>query len=126
MKRLILILIVAGGFLMAPGCYYDKYEEVYPGAGLFINCDTTSNVSYSQHIKPIFDTYCNSCHASSIASGSVVLDTYSGAQTVALTGQLVGATWSDPNYTAMPPTFDLDSCYLKQIKRWVDNGAPNN
>lgn len=125
MKKFRMLLVLPVIALMA-GCYYDKTDELYPGGGLFVACDTTSNVKYSQHITAILDTYCNSCHSSSIASGGIILDNYNDVQAVALSGQLVGASWRQSGYSPMPAAYVLDSCYMKQIKRWVDNGAPNN
>lgn len=125
MKKFIAVLALAVTASIA-GCYYDNMDEVYPGAGLFQPCDTTSVMSYQNHIRPILDNNCVSCHTGSGANASVQLDNFQGVYDAYMSGQLVGATWHDPNYTAMPPNYQLDSCSLVQIKKWCEAGAPNN
>lgn len=125
MKRILplftLLVVVSAG-----GCYYDNMDEVYPGAGLFQPCDTTSATSYQNHIVPIIENNCINCHSGAGANADVHLDSYSGVYDAATNGQLVGATWHETGYTPMPPNYQLDSCSLVQIKKWVLAGAPNN
>jgi hypothetical protein len=125
MKKLIAIslLVAAGAFT---GCYYDNMEDVYPGAGLFQPCDTASATSYTNHIVPIIQNNCVACHSGSGANADVHLDTYEGVRDVANSGQLMGVTWHESGYTPMPPNYQIDSCSLVQIKKWVLAGAPNN
>jgi len=125
MKKLLALLAVAVVASIA-GCYYDNMDDVYPGAGLFVPCDTTSSISYQRHIVPILENNCVSCHTGGGASAGIHLDTYNGVLDAVSTGQLIGATWHEATYTPMPPNFQLDSCSLVQIKKWVDAGAPNN
>lgn len=125
MKKLLTLLPVAI-VLFATGCYYDNMDEVYPGAGLFQPCDTISVISYQNHITPIIQSNCINCHAGAGANADVHLDSYGGVYDAATNGQLVGATWHESGYTAMPPNYQLDSCSLVQIKKWVLAGAPNN
>jgi hypothetical protein len=125
MKKLLAIsaLVVAGALT---GCYNDNMDDVYPGAGLFVACDTTTTMSYERHIVPIIQNNCINCHSGPGANGSVHLDSYQGVYDVASTGYLHGATWHEPTYTPMPPNYQLDSCSLVQIKKWILAGAPNN
>lgn len=125
MKKIYSLLIfLALGFVS--GCYYDNMDDVYPGAGLFAPCDTTSVMSYQQHIVPIIQNNCINCHTGSSANAGVQLDTYSGVYDAASNGLIVGATWHEATYTPMPPNYQLDSCSLVQIKKWVLAGSPNN
>lgn len=119
----IFTLVAAGAF---SGCYYDNMDDLYPGTGLFTPCDTTSTTSYQTHIVPIIQNNCIACHSGSGANADVHLDTYEGVRDAANSGQLVGATWHDPNFAPMPPNYQLDSCSLVQINKWVLAGAPNN
>ncbi|MCK6640496.1 MAG: hypothetical protein L6Q81_10435 [Bacteroidia bacterium] len=123
MKKLFLLLITSAAFA---GCYYDNMDEVYPGAGLFQPCDTTGVISYNTHIVPILQNNCISCHSGSGANGGVTLDNYQGVYDVATNTALIGVTWHQSLYTPMPPNYQIDSCSLVQLKKWVDAGAPNN
>lgn len=125
MKRLFAILTLVAAGAMA-GCYNDNMDDVYPGAGLFAPCDTTSTMSYQQHITPIIQNNCIACHTGSGANAGVQLDSYEGVYDAASNGLLVGATWHESGYEPMPPNYQIDSCSLVQIKKWVLAGAPNN
>jgi hypothetical protein len=87
-------------------------------------CDTV-NVTFSKTITPILATNCISCHGS---SGGVTLTNYNGVKTVVTNGKL----WNAINHLsgaqkAMPnSTTKLSNCNLRQIKIWIDAGAPNN
>jgi hypothetical protein len=124
MKKKILALFIVSATMA--GCYYDNMDDVFPGAGLFAPCDTTSVMSYETHIVPIIANNCISCHTGSGANADVHLDTYEGVHDAAVNDLLMGVTWHEPTYTPMPPNYQLDSCSLVQIKKWVDAGAPNN
>lgn len=94
-----------------------------PNAG---GCDT-SNMSFSQDIKAILNTYCVNCHSGSAPQGNVNLSSYANVKTYVNNGKLLGSiTWS-AGYTPMPyGQPQLDSCYINKIKSWINNGAPNN
>jgi hypothetical protein len=123
MKKLFLLTIIT---VALAGCYYDNMDDVYPGAGLFQPCDTTGTISYNTHIVPILQNNCVSCHSGSGANADVHLDTYEGVYDVATNTALIGVTWHQTLYTPMPPNYQIDSCSLVQLKKWVDAGAPNN
>ena len=123
MKKILLPLSLVALF---SSCYYDNMDEVYPYAGLFTVCDTTSVTSYATHIMPILQNNCYSCHSGSNVSGGVTLDTYTGVSSAAGNGSLTGSVYHNVGFTAMPPNLQIDSCSMKQIKKWVDAGHPNN
>lgn len=93
------------------------------------SCDTT-NVSYATNITPILSSSCLSCHAAAVyenVGGGIDLSSYNAVRTVALNGRLYGSVSHSPDYQAMPQGLSqLPSCQIKQIKAWVDAGAPNN
>lgn len=90
------------------------------------DCDIT-NISLSTDILPIFEMKCAGCHATGVASGSVVLDTYVGINTVAQSGQLIGALSHAAGFSPMPQGLDqLDECTINKIKSWIDDGALDN
>ncbi len=123
MRKLLLaaflpLLIIA----FSAGCYYDNEEDLYPQE----QCDTT-NVTYSGKIVPILQGNCYICHATAIANGGVILDTYAGVQTVVMNGKLWGAINHQAGFFSMPKDAPkLPDCDINLIKIWIDKGAPNN
>jgi len=89
-------------------------------------CDT-SNVTFSGSVKPIMDTYCNGCHATSAPSGSIILDTYDGVKPTVTSGSLLGSVEHVSGYSPMPQGGNkLSDCAINTIKKWIELGAPNN
>ncbi|MBB6610800.1 cytochrome c [Pontibacter sp. Tf4] len=103
-------------------CYYDVEEELYQN----VPC-VTGNVTFSQHIQPIFQRNCVVCHTGAAGNGGVDLASYAGASVVAKNGRLVGAVSHVSGFTPMPQgASKLPECTINQIKAWVEAGAPNN
>jgi hypothetical protein len=106
---------------IAQGALNNNCEETTNG-----DCDIT-NISLSDDIMPIFEMKCAGCHASGVASGNVVLDTYNGINTVAQSGQLIGALSHAAGFSPMPQGLDqLDECTINKIKSWIGDGAMDN
>lgn len=127
MKKIIFVFLIS--ILIFSNCYKDKFSEIYPGAGLFTPCDTTSHPSYSQHIAPLLENYCIGCHSGPTTSGTADFSTYAGVLPWTADGassKIVGCSWHLVGYNPMPPSFQLDSCQMRQIYLWVIDGAPNN
>lgn len=93
---------------------------------MLLPCDTIT-VTYSKTISGILDTYCYSCHGTS-GSGGVTLTNYSGVKSVINDGRLWNAVnhLSGPQKAMPNSTTKLSDCNLKQIKKWMDAGAPQN
>jgi hypothetical protein len=90
------------------------------------DCDTL-NVTYSGTILPLLQSFCIGCHNSVSAGGNIMLNSYAGAQTVALNGKLFGSVNHDAGFYAMPKNSNkLPQCKIDEIRIWVNNGAPNN
>jgi uncharacterized membrane protein len=85
-------------------------------------CDTTGTITYSGKIKPIIDLYCTSCHSGTSPSGGIKLATASDVQTVAKSGKLLGAVKRQSGYQAMPPTYALSTCDVREIALWINQG----
>jgi len=125
MKIILIILALA----ILSGCYYDNEEELYPNFGS--NCDTT-NVTYSGTIFPIISGDCISCHSGSVPQGNVLLEDYTTISAAAAIpagqyGSLYGAISHDPGNSPMPKNgTQLSDCKIKQVKIWIDAGAPDN
>lgn len=114
------------------GCYYDNNEELHPELLLMDNtvCDTSVVISFANHIQPILSSGCginNSCHGANNTSG-VPLQTYNGVKVAATDGSLWSSVTWDGNASAMPKnsTAQLDACALAEIRKWLNEGAPNN
>lgn len=89
-------------------------------------CDTTA-VTYSGTISKIMANNCTGCHGT---SGNVTLTTYAGVKAAVGAGA-TGKLWLAVNHFSgavpMPSTtVKLSSCNIRQIKIWIDAGAPNN
>jgi uncharacterized membrane protein len=111
-------------------CYYDSDEALFPNlAGLNgqSKCDTT-NVTFSGTIKPMIDQNCNTCHfAGNVGTGGIYLVTYSDISNQA--SSIYTSISSTPGSTKFMPkyfTTQLDSCTLKEFKKWMKAGTPNN
>ena len=115
-----IIFLVA--LLPFTGCYYDKEELLYPDSA----CDTTA-VAYSTSVIPILSASCYSCHAGTVPSGGIRLDNHASVTVYAGNGKLMGAITHSPGYSAMPKNSGkLSNCKINIIRKWIDDGAPNN
>jgi hypothetical protein len=123
-KWLIAIVCIALTFQIA--CYYDNEEELYPDGGQPSTCDTAS-VTYSTKIQPLLQSKCYVCHSQAAALGSVIVEGYANARQYAISGQLYGSVNHGTGYSPMPQGGGkLPVCDIAAIKKWVDDGAPNN
>ena len=99
-------------------------------------CDTT-NVSYHTDVQPVLENNCYSCHGTAQigSGGGLDLETFSslknylhygfrgdGVYGSKLMHCIMHASLAQP----MPPTYQLDTCSQMKIKRWMDEGAPEN
>lgn len=98
-----------------------------------LQCDANAggcnsdNVSFSQTLQPIINTYCKGCHSGASPSGGISLGNHAGVKTVALNGKLYGAISWAPGSPKMPQGGNkLDACTIAKFKSWIDAGAPNN
>lgn len=90
------------------------------------DCDTI-NVTFSGTIWPIIQGRCYGCHSGSSPSGGVSLQNHQDIAMVAVSGRLLGAVKHQPGYAPMPPSGpQLTNCQINQIKKWIENGTPNN
>lgn len=117
------ILLVSACYAAAStGCYYDKEEWLYPNT----SCDTTA-ITYSTKVLPIITSSCYSCHAGNTPSGGVRLDSYNALNTYVQNGKFWGAVSHASGYSPMPKNASkLSDCQLTIIRKWLDDGAPNN
>ena len=122
LKILVRLTVFVSIILFVTSCYYDKYDEVYPGNYQRIKCDSSG--SYSKSVSRVFLVNCIGCHNKSVNNGGIILDNYNGAFYAARSGKLMQSV--DGNPPIMPPGSNLDSCSIKALKNWIQLGAPNN
>ena len=122
MQKAIGVLIII--LLITSGCYYDKYDKLYP-PDANATCDST-NVTYSVTVRGILDGYCMGCHNASVASGGAVLENYADVSSYITSGQLMGDVKQLSGFVAMPPGAKLSDCDIAKLQKWVNDGAPNN
>jgi len=124
MKNIYNLFVLSGALLMtASGCYNDNIESLYPTSN---GCDT-SNVSYTNFVKPILDNKCLSCHNQTLPSGGVDLSTYEKVKIESVQGALLGSIKQNGTAAAMPVgSSKLDDCTISKIQSWVNAGAQNN
>ncbi len=122
--KIFLKALLASAFaltLSLGGCYYDNEEDLYLGSS---SCDTT-NVTYTLSVAPVFAGYCNSCHATGSASGSIATDNYESV--VANIARIKGAINHENGYSQMPQNGGkLSTCDLSKIDIWIRQGMLNN
>lgn len=114
------LLIVIVLFLSA--CSYNKEELLFPDY-----CNT-QDVTYSSTIRGIINTYnCLSCHGPVNPYAGFSLDTYAGVKTKVDENRLIGAITHAPGFSPMPQNAaKMSKCDIDKIKKWIENGAPNN
>lgn len=110
--------------IFSSGCYYDKYNKLYPPVTIS-TCDSV-NVTYSTTVKGIISNYCMGCHNASMASGGAIFETYDGVNAWVANGKLMGDVKQLSGYFPMPPGAKLSDCDLAKMQKWVNDGAPNN
>jgi mono/diheme cytochrome c family protein len=92
-------------------------------------CDV-STVTWTLTVKPILASNCLACHSAALAGGSgggIRLENYTDVKTAVNNQKLYGSISHSSGYSPMPKGGSkLNSCNLQQIKKWIDNGAPEN
>ncbi len=93
-----------------------------------------SDVSYAQHIAPVFEIKCVGCHNDQRTEGGVNLSSWTKA-TFDLriifpgsdsTSVLVWTIEKLPPYAPMPPNQWLVRNHIDGIRTWIREGAKNN
>jgi hypothetical protein len=116
--------------LALAACTKDQGELVKP-APLISGCDTSMTISYAHDIVPILNKSCgaqdNACHTSATASGQVILDLQVAVNYIAMDGRLLSSITWDGKTSFMPLTgTKLPACDINKIRKWVNEGAPDN
>jgi hypothetical protein len=126
---------------------YTLFFFLLPVIFLFISCDDTitsedidnlimpdSDVSYAEHIAPVFEVKCVGCHNDSRKEGGVNLSSYTNVVAdprIVFRGEadnsvLVWTIEGLPGVQPMPPFAPLTRNHINGIKTWINEGAANN
>lgn len=97
-----------------------------------------SNVSYSQHIQPIFNAKCINCHGAGTIESGLDLTTWAGTTadpSIVFPGEpenskLVWSIEGNPAVSPMPPIGTsyrpLTDNQIRGVKTWIAEGAKPN
>lgn len=89
-------------------------------------CDTTS-FTYNRDVRIILDKECVSCHNITTSTSNIRLDSYEEVKKVGESGALVGVIDWLPGWRTMPQNrAQLPDCERAVIRKWVEDGMPNN
>ncbi len=106
------------------GCADDNEEDLNPKP---TDCDTAA-VTFSGTVNAILQTNgCKNCHSAASGSGGVILDSHAEVKKHADNGRLMGSITHASGFKPMPlGGTKLSDCDIAKVKKWIDNGTPNN
>jgi hypothetical protein len=103
------------------GCVYVKKDKISPV------CHLPATASFAAHVQPILRNNCYACHSSSSNVAGILLESFNEVTPYARNGAMLGTITHASGYIPMPKGAPrLDDCSIAVIKKWIDNGAPNN
>jgi mono/diheme cytochrome c family protein len=119
----LIAVLLAGGL---SSCYYDKEELLYGNTGA--SCSAAAGtISYSQQVVPLLNSQCYSCHSGGSPSGNILMGTYNADKAIGLNGKLYGSINHSSGYKPMPEGAPrMTDCQIAIIKKWIDQGSPDN
>ncbi len=97
-----------------------------------------SLVSFSQHLQPVFEIKCISCHDDNTKAGGLSLTTWASTTAdgrVVVPGEpdnsvIVWSVTGNPAVQQMPPITSpykpFNENQVKGLKKWIEEGAQNN
>jgi len=125
-SRIIVTIFIILSVIVNYRCRKDKYVIPHSVSNTNVNNCDTSNITYTNSIKTIFDTNCTGCHNTANPSGGWALDTYNSAKNCAQSGRLLGAVKWLSGYSPMPQGGNkLPNCDILKIEKWINSGMPN-
>ena len=90
-----------------------------------INTCDTNNVTYTQHVAPLVQTYCVGCHNGSSGSGGVNLNSYVAVKNETQNGKLICSVKHESGCSAMPKyNTKLNSCQIRIFELWQERNCP--
>lgn len=125
-----------GMLLACKNSNFEKLKEEYEAKSSVISdgahiIDTSKTISFKKDILFIMQTHCGTgtCHSAQTSSGGIALYDYVGVKAAQETDGLLYSSVSwDGNAIKMPnrSRTQIDALYIAAIKKWIDNGMPNN
>jgi hypothetical protein len=123
---------------MLPPLSADKIALIYAWieqGALNIPCSTpcdTANVTYSSQVTKVLNGNCmGSCHGGSSPSSGISLQGYNNVKLMVDNGKLIKAINHTDSLNVKPMPYPvgspkLNTCQIRTLEIWVDNGAQNN
>lgn len=111
-----ILILMASALLVLSGCYYDIEEELYPGSGGGLACDTTG-VTFPVDIMPILNSQCatSGCHTVSGGNG-IPITNQAQFDGLASNGKIRTRVLVQKN---MPPSGPLPLCEQHKIDAYL-------
>ena len=123
MKYKFIVLLVSLSAFGLVSCVSDIEEEIAPAS---FTCDT-EGVTFSGTVLPLIEANCYQCHDAATRTSGVNLEGYDNIKARAVTGQLVGVISHAPGFAQMPKNrAQLPTCDIESIKKWIEDGTPQN
>jgi hypothetical protein len=121
------VIFLMGFFLMTSSCEKSVY----------IPPTLPDSVSFSKHIIPIFNANCNSsnCHGGAFPQGNFSLEPSVAYQqlwdksmidTLHPESSVLYVQMNNAGYMIMPPSGRIDTFYIKEVLRWIEQKGKNN
>jgi hypothetical protein len=123
LKNHISILVIMIFLVSFSACRKENEASYFNKNATTVGCDTMY-ITFSKHIKPMFDSKCISCHVGG-SSGTCDLDTYENSVLYVASHQPVTKLYDYVKDMQNPHEgVIMDSCELKQLSKWVLYTAP--
>lgn len=127
MRHILVLLSVVSLFSCTKkkGFPFSSNTTSTPTTNQKVLCNLPTVISYSATVGPLLTTKCLPCHTAPNSSG-INLDSYQGVKTSTINNTIIDALNGNNSLTLMPPGAPLDSCQIKAITNWVNQGCLNN
>ena len=119
-----LVVPIVGLVVIITSCTYNKGELPEPKSSS--NTGNSSSITYNNHTKRLFDTYCISCHAPGATQANFPLTTFNEVSVYSGSSGLIQIRALDQGN--MPPSGSasgqLTSAEKDTLQMWLNQGAP--
>lgn len=87
----------------------------------------TTQFTYRTTIAPLISKYCTGCHFGNYNSGNVLLTRYAEVKSVVDSNKLYQVISGADGFSKMPTGIvTMQPNEIVQIRKWIEDGAPNN
>lgn len=118
-------------------CFARSLAASLLAVGVVGTASADDKVNYEEHVKPIFRSKCFSCHNTNKKSADLDLSNYTAMMQGGGSGEVISPGSADDSYLfmvmnhdtepVMPPNADkLPDDTLAVVRKWIDQGAPEN